>query len=59
MEWTDELVLEFARINCQGPYGCYRGCNTIHKKLAKFKELNNFPVKQKPHPVFGPMFSKK
>jgi len=40
LKWTDGKVMDFARISCAGAYGDYEGCNTMDKKLEKFKELH-------------------
>ena len=39
MKWTDELVLDFARVNTLGGYGDYKGCKSIQAKLQRFKKL--------------------
>jgi hypothetical protein len=39
-EWSDSMVLEFARVAAAGAYGDYKGCNKIHQKLARFKNLH-------------------
>ncbi len=45
MNWTDELVKEFAKVTTEGAYGLYSGCKTTDSKLEKFKEV----VKNRPH----------
>jgi len=45
MNWTDELVKEFAKVTTEGAYGMYQGCKTTDSKLEKFKEV----VKNRPH----------
>jgi hypothetical protein len=45
MNWTDELVKEFAKVTTEGAYGMYYGCKTIDSKLEKFKEV----VSNRPH----------
>lgn len=35
--WTDELVLEFARISTQGSYGIYNGAKSLESKMTIFK----------------------
>lgn len=39
--WTEELVLEFAKVSQQGSYDEYRGCKKIEQKLEKFKEIKS------------------
>ena len=39
--WTDELVLEFAKISMKGPYGSYKGCKSTEQKLIKFKQVEH------------------
>jgi len=39
MVWTDELVMEFARVYSAGAYGQYTGCKTIKAKLNRFKAV--------------------
>jgi len=39
-EWTDELVMEFARMYTQGPYP-FSGESTMRNKLKAFKEMNS------------------
>lgn len=39
MNWTNRDMLAFARVASEGAYGKYDKCNTLEKKLAKFKEL--------------------
>tara|TARA_R100000995_G_scaffold70727_1_gene39320 strand:+ start:5484 stop:5819 length:336 start_codon:yes stop_codon:yes gene_type:complete len=39
--WTDELVLEFAKISMKGPYGSYKGCKSTEQKLIRFKEVEH------------------
>ena len=38
-EWTNKDMLRFARIASEGAYGDYRGCETLIKKLARYKIL--------------------
>ena len=38
-KWTDALVMEFARIFTEGPYGQYEGCRSMESKLERFKML--------------------
>lgn len=36
-KWTDELVLEFAKLSTLGSYGIFEGAVSIEDKLIKFK----------------------
>lgn len=40
-EWTDELVLEYAKRVCGGSYGEYKGFRTKEEKMKRFKILEN------------------
>ena len=40
MKWTDELVMKFAKVFTEGPYGNYEGCKTMEAKLQRFKQLH-------------------
>lgn len=42
--WTDELVLEFAKVATKGSYGDYQDCKTLESKLEKFKETHSNPL---------------
>ena len=37
--WNDEDMIHFARVASKGSYGDYRGCNSLVKKLARYKTL--------------------
>ena len=39
-KWTDEQVLEFAKIISVGPYHDYSGCKNSNDLMKRFKELN-------------------
>lgn len=36
-KWTDELVLEFAKLNTMGSYGIFEDTRSVEDKLIKFK----------------------
>ena len=38
-KWTNKDMLRFARIASEGAYGDYKGCETLIKKLARYKIL--------------------
>ena len=44
-EWTDELVLQFAKVTTQGGYGEYRGCKSVQSKLERFKLVSSRTLK--------------
>lgn len=37
-KWTDELVMEFAKLSTMGSYGIFEDTKRIEDKLSKFKE---------------------
>ena len=41
MKWTDEAVIEFARVASEGSnWGDYKGLRSIGSKLQRFKALH-------------------
>lgn len=41
MKWTDEMVIEFARVASEGSnWGDYKGLRSIGSKLQRFKALH-------------------
>ena len=44
MKWTNRDMLAFARIASAGSYGVYEGCNTLEKKLSRYKKLKKKAV---------------
>lgn len=39
-KWTDELVIEFAKLSTLGSYGIFDGMKSIGDKLEQFKKVN-------------------
>ena len=44
MKWTDELVIEFAKIYALDDRKAYKSANTIRDKLSIFKLLNKIGI---------------
>jgi hypothetical protein len=44
MKWTDNDMVQFAKICSQGSYGDYRGCKSSKQKLQRYKELQQTNV---------------
>ncbi len=38
--WTDQDMIEFAKVAMKGQYGEYQGCKSTEDKFKRFKELN-------------------
>ena len=44
-KWTDEDMLKFYKIGCNGSYGEYWDCPKIEQKLKRYEDIKNNPPK--------------
>jgi hypothetical protein len=40
-KWTDQDMIDFAKVAMKGQYGDYDGCKSTEDKFNRFKELSN------------------